>query len=66
MRREYDFSGGQRGKFYRPDALLNRPIYLDRDILAYLNERANSQGIEVSQLINEILRKNIDLIEAVK
>jgi hypothetical protein len=66
MRHEYDFSSGQRGKFYRPDALLNIPIYLDGDIFAYLSERANSQRIEVSQLIHEILRKTIDLVEAIK
>lgn len=66
MKREYDFSKGERGKFYRPDARFNTPIYLDREILAYLSEKATSKGVEVSQLINEILRKDIDIIETVK
>ena len=66
MRKEYDFSKGERGKFYRPDAKLNIPIYLDREVLAYLSDRARSKGVEVSQLINDILRRDIDLIEAVK
>lgn len=66
MKDEYDFSEGERGKFYRPEAKLNLPVYLDDDILTYLNERAASKGVEVNALINEMLRKDIDLIEAVK
>ncbi|MEA2601025.1 MAG: hypothetical protein QOF89_2017 [Acidobacteriota bacterium] len=66
MKREYDFSQGERGKFYQPDAKLNIPIYLDKEILAYLSEKARSKGVEVGQLINEILRRDIDLFEAVK
>ena len=66
MKDEYDFSEGERGKFYRPGAKLNLPVYLDDDILTYLNERAASKGVEVNALINEMLRKDIDLIEAVK
>ena len=66
MKREYDFSGGERGKFYRPDARFNTPVYLDKEVFAYLSEKAKSKGVEVSQLINDILRKDIDLIEAVK
>lgn len=66
MKDEYDFTHGQRGKFYRPEATFNLPVYLDNDVLAYLNERAASKGVEVNQLINEMLKKDIDLIEAVK
>jgi hypothetical protein len=66
MKREYDFSKGERGKFYRPDATFNIPVYLDKEVLAYLSERARSKGIEVNQLINDILRRDIDLVEAVK
>ena len=66
MRDEYDFSAGERGKFYRPEAKFNLPVYLDDDVLTYLNERAASKGVEVNELINEMLRKDIGLIEAVK
>lgn len=66
MKREYDFSKAERGKFYRPGAKLNLPIYLDEEVFTYLSERAQSKGVEVSQLINDILRKDIALFEAVK
>ena len=29
MKKEYDFSKGVRGKFYRPNAKFNVPVYLD-------------------------------------
>ena len=32
LKKEYDFSKGERGKFYRPDVRLNLPVYLDDDI----------------------------------
>ena len=66
MKDEYDFTDGERGKFYRPAAKFNLPVYLDDDVLSYLTERAASKDVEVNELINEMLRKDIDLIEAVK
>ena len=32
MKKEYDFSKGERGKFYRPETELNIPIYLEPDV----------------------------------
>jgi hypothetical protein len=40
MKPEYDFSKGERGKLYRPNAELRLPIYLNADVQAYLAERA--------------------------
>ena len=66
MKREYDFSKGERGRLYRPGAKLNMPIYLDEEVLGYLTERAQAKGVEVGELVNDILRKDIALIEALK
>jgi hypothetical protein len=66
MKREYDFSQGARGKFYRPAAQLNLPIYLEKEVLDYLSERAEAKGIGVDRLVNDILKREIDLIDAVK
>ena len=66
MKQEYDFSKGERGKFFRENAKLNLPIYLDDEIQSYLQERARSKGVEVAQLVNEMLKQDIKLIEAVK
>ncbi|HBH27396.1 MAG: hypothetical protein N839_0014650 [Desulfofustis sp. PB-SRB1] len=66
MKEEYDFSKGERGKFFRDNAKLNLPVYLDDEVQSYLQERARSKGMEVTQLVNEMLRQDIKLIETVK
>lgn len=66
MKDEYDFSKAQRGKFYQPDAVANLPVYLDADVLDYLSAKAKAKGIEVNQIVNDLLRKDIELIEGLK
>jgi len=65
MKREYDFSNGERGRFFRENAL-NLPVYLNEGVRRYLQERAESKGVDVGRLVNEMLRQDIKLIEAVK
>lgn len=66
MKSEYDFSKGARGKFHRPGATLNLPVYLDADVLDYLAAKAKMKGVEVNDMVNDLLRKDIALIEGVK
>ncbi len=66
MKQEYDFKKGERGKFFRENTRLNLPVYLDEEVQNYLQERARAKGIEVSKLVNEMLRQEIKLIETVK
>lgn len=66
MKSEYDFSKGVRGKFHRPGATLNLPVYLDADVLDYLAAKAKMKGVEVNDMVNDLLRKDIALIEGVK
>lgn len=63
---EIDFSGGTRGKFYRPNVKLNLPVYLDAEVQAYLANIAAKKGMPVSDLANDLLRREIAIIEAVK
>jgi hypothetical protein len=63
MRKEYDFSKGVRGKFYRPNIELNIPIYLEPDVAKFVQELAKKKNMELEALINDWLRKNIDFIE---
>lgn len=64
MKDEYDFSRGQRGKFHRPNAMLNPPVHLDPEVLAFLTERAAARGVTLNELVNALLKKDIELIEA--
>ena len=66
MPTEIDFSKGTRGKFFRPDAALNLPVYLDAEVQAYLSARAKARGVDVGQLVNELLKKDIELIEVAR
>lgn len=66
MKQEYDFSKGERGKFFRENARLDLPVYLDEDVHRYLRKRARSKDMEIAQLVNEMLRQDIERIEAVK
>jgi len=64
MKEEYDFSKGERGKFFREAAILVPPIHLDPDVLSYLSERAATQGTSLNALVNRLLKKDIELMEA--
>jgi hypothetical protein len=57
MREEYDFSNGERGKFYNPDAALNLPVYLDSDVLNYFADKAKNKGVALDQMVNDCLKK---------
>jgi len=66
MREEYDFSKGERGKFYRPDAELNIPVYLDEDVASFLRKLAEQKGTDVETIVNDWLRQSIRLVESAK
>jgi hypothetical protein len=64
MKEEYDFSAAERGKFHREGARLIPPVHLDPDVADYLSERAAARGVSLSALVNALLRKDIELIDA--
>jgi predicted HicB family RNase H-like nuclease len=66
MKDEYDFSDAERGKFYRPDAQLFLPVHPDPEVLSYLAARAEARGTSLNDLVNKLLRKDIELIEAAR
>jgi hypothetical protein len=63
MKDEYDFSGAEQGKFYRPIEELDIPIYLDKEVKAFFIERLKGKGQEFSlnQVINSLLKKDIEI-----
>lgn len=66
MPAEIDFSNGARGKFFHAGARLSLPVCLEAEVQDYLAARAKARGIEVGQLVNELLKKDIELIEAAR
>jgi hypothetical protein len=66
MRKEYDFSKGERGKFYRSDMNLNIPIYLEEEVLVFVEKIAKKKGVDRSTVVNELLKGDIKLAEAME
>ena len=66
MKSEYDFSNAERGKFFRKNASLELPVYLEAGVRDNLTERAKAKGVDVSDLVNDLLKRDIELIEAAK
>lgn len=66
MKPEYDFTKGERGKFFRPSAEMRLPIYLDADVQNYLAQRAAQKGIPLSEMVNGLLKQEIQIIESIK
>jgi len=65
MKKEYDFSKGVRGKFYRGAATLRIPVYLEPDAAAFLRKVADERGTDVEHLVNDWIRRDIALIKSV-
>jgi len=63
MKEEYDFSKGERGKFYRKDANFNVPIYLDSELQIFISKIAKEQKSTITQIVNNLLFKDKELIE---
>ena len=59
---EIDFGNATRAKFHRPGMRLNLPVYLDDQVQATLSELAQAKGVDLSALVNDLLRKDIELI----
>jgi hypothetical protein len=59
MKKEYDFSKGERGKFYRPGVELNIPIYLEPDVAKVVRERARQSEASIGAVVNDWLRREI-------
>ena len=63
MKREYDFSSAVRGKFYREKAELRLPIYLDAKTQVRLQRLAQKNGKEIGAIVNQMVLKEIELLE---
>jgi len=63
MPNEIDFSQGERGKFYAAGAEFRLAVHLDKHVEQYLASRAEANGVELSALVNELLKRDIAMLE---
>ena len=63
MKEQYDFSKGERGKFYRKNTKLNLPIYLDDDVLQFVEGVAKKKKMDIQTVVNRLLKNDIEIAE---
>ena len=63
MKKEYDFSKGERGKFYHPDADFNLPIYLEPEVIEFVKNLAAVKNTDINEVVNSLLKKDKELLE---
>jgi len=63
MKKEYDFSNGERGKFYHKNAKFNLPIYLEPEIESFIATLAKEQKKNINEVVNALLFKDKELME---
>ena len=56
MKKEYNFSKGTRGKFFRPNKI-QKTIRIDENVIKFYQKLAKKVGIPYQTLINLTLRK---------
>ena len=62
---EYDFEY-PKSKPNRFSGQGKAAVTLDDEVFAYLQARADEKGRKLSELVNDLLKREIDLVEAVK
>ena len=66
MKKEYNFSKGERGKFSRKDAELNLPVYLDAENLLFVTRIAKRKNADISEVVNDLIRSDKRLAGAME
>lgn len=63
MKDEYDFTGAEQGKFYRPIEELDIPIYLDNEVKKFFIKKMQTSGkkFSLNEIINALLVKDIEI-----
>lgn len=65
MKKNYDFSKAEQGKFYRPIEELEIPIYLDKEVKEFFSKKAISRNVRLDRVINTILRKEMQMLKEI-
>jgi len=64
--KEIDFSKGVRGKFHRPEMGLRIPIYLEEAVLSSLAEIAERKGLQLDDLVSDLLKRELAIAESLR
>ena len=64
---EIDFTKGVRGLHHiPPGAKVLLPVSIERGVWEYFSEKAEQRGVGLSELVTEVLKRDIEINEALK
>jgi hypothetical protein len=64
---EIDFSGGVRDLHHIPlDATVYLPTSIERSVWEYFSRKAEQKGIRLEDLLSDVLKRDIDINDALK
>jgi len=67
MPEEIDFSKGVRGLHHIPSgARVLMPVSIENGVWRYFFDKAEKQGVDLSELVTEVLKRDIEINEALK
>jgi hypothetical protein len=67
MPAEIDFGKGVRGVHHiPPGAKVLMPVSIERSVWEYLSGKAQQRGVDLSELVTEVLKRHIEINEALK
>ncbi len=61
MKREYDFSKAEQGKFFYKGAKLRLPIYLEIKLQGRVQKIAQKKRKDLQEIVNYFVRREVDL-----
>ncbi len=63
MKKEYDFTNAEQGKFYRPIEELDIPIYLDQEVKEFFLKNIQNKGnkFSLNEIINSLIKQDIEI-----
>lgn len=64
---EIDFSKARRGRHHiSADATVFLPTSIEKSVWEYFSEKAERKGVGLSQLLTDVLKRDIEINEALK
>lgn len=67
MPSEIDFSQGIRGLHHIPaDVKVLMPVAIEKSVWEYFSGKAEERGVNLSDLVTEVLKRDIEINEALK
>ena len=66
MKKEYDFTNAEQGKFYRPLDELDIPIYLDKEVKQFFlkNIKNKKSDFSLCETVNSLIKQDIEITKS--